>query len=211
MTRESDNHTEHTQRQTLGIVKLATGRPVTVLMLFLAIIIFGWVSFSRLSVNLLPDLSYPTLTVRTELAGAAPQEVEGLITKPIEEAVGTLGGVRKVRSVSRTGQSDVTIEFNWGTDMNTASVDVREKLDILELPLEARRPLLLRFDPGSEPIIRLALGNDAEANLTLDTEALKTLRQYAEDDLKDDLESIDGVAAAKVSGGLEDEIQVVVD
>ncbi len=195
----------------LWIVRIATDRPVTVLMLFLAIIMFGWVSLTRLSVNLLPDLSYPTLTVRTELVGAAPQEVESLVTKPVEEAVGTISGVRQVRSVSRTGQSDVTIVFNWGTDMNLASVDVREKLDVLELPLEARRPLLLRFDPSSEPIMRLAIGFTEENTAALDTEALKELRRFGEDELKDDLESVEGVAAAKVSGGLEDEIQVQVD
>ncbi len=202
----------NTQKQragSLGLVRLATGRPVTVLMLFLAIVMFGYVSLGRLSVNLLPDLSYPTLTVRTELPGAAPQELESLVTKPVEEAVGTIGGVRQVRSVSRTGQSDVTVVFNWGTDMNLASVDVREKLDILELPLEARRPLLLRFDPSSEPIMRLALGETDASMMT--NERLKRLRQVAEDDIKDDFESVDGVAAAKVSGGLEDEVQIVVD
>ena len=200
-----------TQTRGLWIVRKATERPVTILMLFLAIVMFGWVSLSRLAVNLLPDLSYPTLTVRTELVGAAPQEVESLITKPVEEAVGTISGVRQVRSVSRTGQSDVTVEFNWGTDMHLASVDVREKLDILELPLEARRPLLLRFDPSSEPVMRIAVGLSEDADIVLDSRRLKDWRQFAEDDLKDDFESIEGVAAAKVSGGLEDEVQVQVD
>ncbi|MFK8053283.1 MAG: efflux RND transporter permease subunit [Woeseiaceae bacterium] len=203
--------TQPSGSRSLWVVRMATERPVTILMLFLAIVMFGWVSLSRLAVNLLPDLSYPTLTVRTELVGAAPQEVESLVTKPVEEAVGTISGVRQVRSVSRTGQSDVTVEFNWGTDMNLASVDVREKLDVLMLPLESRRPLLLRFDPSSEPIVRLALGLTEDAEETINNETLKTWRQYAEDDLKDDFESIDGVAAAKVSGGLEDEVQVQVD
>ncbi|MEM6807768.1 MAG: efflux RND transporter permease subunit [Pseudomonadota bacterium] len=202
---------ERTARDGLWIVRKATERPVTVLMLFVAIIMFGYVSLTRLSVNLLPDLSYPTLTVRTELTGAAPQEIESLVTKPVEEAVGTISGVRQVRSVSRTGQSDVIVEFNWGTDMNLASVDVREKLDILELPLEARRPLLLRFDPSSEPVMRIAVGPENESAIPLDVDTLKTLRQFGEDDLKDQLESVEGVAAAKVSGGLEDEIQVRVD
>ncbi|MEN7342756.1 MAG: efflux RND transporter permease subunit [Pseudomonadota bacterium] len=196
--------------KSLWVVRKATERPVTILMLFLAIVMFGTVSLGRLAVNLLPDLSYPTLTVRTELTGAAPQEIESLISKPIEEAVGTISGVRQVRSVSRTGQSDVTVEFNWGTDMNLASVDVREKLDILMLPLEARRPLLLRFDPSSEPIIRLAFGNESDG-LVVDNQTLKDWRQFAEDDLKDDFESIAGIAAAKVSGGLEDEVQIQVD
>lgn len=198
----------------MRLVDKATERPVTVLMFFIAVALFGAVSLSRLDVNLLPDLSYPTLTVRTELTGAAPQEIESLLSKPIEEAVGIIKNVRQVRSVSRSGQSDVVIEFLWGTDMNLASVDVREKLDIVTLPLEAKRPLLLRFDPSGEPVMRLALrerAGESEAAPALGEDALKSLRRLAEDELKDDLESVQGVAAVKVSGGLEDEIQVLVD
>ena len=197
----------------MWIVEKATARPVTVTMLFVATAMFGLVSLSRLNVNLLPDLSYPTLTVRTELTGAAPVEVETLLAKPIEEAVGTIKNVREVRSTSRSGRSDVIIEFEWGTDMNLASVDVREKLDILTLPLEADRPLLLRFDPSSEPIVRLALTKTAESatERTPDASQLKRLRRLAEDDLKDELDGAPGVAAVKVSGGLEDEIQIFID
>ncbi len=189
----------------------ATERPVTVAMFFVAIVMFGLVSLSRLKTNLLPDLSYPTLTVRTELAGAAPVEIESLLTKPIEEAVGTVKGVSQVRSTSRTGRSDVTIQFAWGADMNLASVDVREKLDILFLPLEATRPLLLRFDPSSEPVMRLTLAPSTQEQIEVTENQLKTLRRLAEDDLKDDLEGVAGVAAVKVSGGLDEEIQVTVD
>ena len=83
-------------------------------MFTVAVVLFGIVSLSRLKVNLLPDISYPTVTIRTELTGAAPVEIENLLTKPIEEAVGVIRNVRLVRSVSRTGQSDVTLEFLWG-------------------------------------------------------------------------------------------------
>ncbi len=178
-----------------------------------AIILFGVVSLSRLNVNLLPDISYPTLTVRTELTGAAPIEIENLLTKPIEEAVGVIRNVRLVRSVSRTGQSDVTIEFLWGSDMDIAGVDVREKIDIIELPLEAERPLLLRFDPSSEPIMRLGLlQKSADGSVSIATEdQLKALRRLAEDRIKNDLEAEEGTAAVKVSGGLEDEIEIRVD
>ena len=134
----------------MRLVDIATERRVTIAMFVVAILLFGAVSLSRLKLNLLPDLSYPTLTVRTELTGGAPLEIENLLTKPIEEAVGVIKNVRLVRSVSRSGQSDVVLEFVWGTDMDIAGVDVREKLDLLELPLEASRPLLLRFDPSSE-------------------------------------------------------------
>ena len=182
-------------------------------MFMVAIVLFGMVSLSRLKLNLLPDISYPTITVRTELTGAAPIEVENLLTKPIEEAVGVIRNVRLVRSVSRSGQSDVTLEFLWGTDMDVAGVDVREKLDILFLPLEASRPLLLRFDPSSEPIMRLGLLYKDEADSRQDSpEAqLKALRRLAEDRIKNDLEAEEGTAAVKVSGGLEDEIEIRVD
>ena len=192
------------------LIEIATERRVTIVMLMTAIVLFGLVSLSRLKLNLLPDIAYPTLTVRAELTGAAPIEIENLLTKPIEEAVGVVRNVRLVRSVSRSGQADVTIEFLWGTDMDIAGVDVREKLDILFLPLEASRPMLLRFDPSSEPIIRLGLLRK-EGSADGDEADLKALRRLAEDRIKTDLEAEEGTAAVKVSGGLEDEIQIRVD
>ncbi len=196
------------------LIEIATERRVTIVMFTVAVILFGMVSLSRLKVNLLPDISYPTVTVRTELTGAAPADVENLLTKPIEESVGVIRNVRQVRSVSRSGQSDVTLEFLWGTDMDVAGVDVREKVDILDLPLEASRPLLLRFDPSSEPIMRLGLlrKEGADTGVEDSSEAnLKALRRLAEDRIKNDLEAEEGTAAVKVSGGLEDEIQIQVD
>ena len=199
----------------MRLVDIATERRVTIVMFTVAILLFGAVSLSRLKVNLLPDLSYPTITIRTELTGAAPLEIENLLTKPIEEAVGVIKNVRTVRSVSRSGQSDVTLEFIWGTEMDIAGVDVREKLDILELPLEADRPLLLRFDPSSEPIQRLAFVDSEDAPQRSDAAEqsmrLRQLRRFAEDNLKNDLEGVEGTAAVKVSGGYEDEIQILVD
>ena len=195
------------------LIELATERRVTIVMLMVAIVLFGMVSLSRLKLNLLPDISYPTVTVRTEFTGAAPVEIENLITKPIEEAVGVVRNVRLVRSVSRSGQSDVTVEFLWGTDMDIAGVDVREKVDVLSLPLEAERPLLLRFDPASEPIMRLGLlyKEDSSAEDESPEVRLKSLRRLAEDRIKTELEAQQGTAAVKVSGGLEDEIQIRVD
>jgi len=195
----------------MKLIDLATERRVTIAMFTIAIVLFGFVSLARLKVNLLPDLSYPTLTVRTELTGTAPLEVENLLTKPIEEVVSVIKNVRQVRSVSRPGQSDVTIEFLWGTDMDVAGVEVREKLDVLELPLEASRPLLLRFDPSNEPIQRLAFMDKEATGPADDPLQLRALRRFAEDQLKNDLEAIEGTAAVKVSGGLEDEIQILVD
>ena len=193
----------------MGLVQVAARRRITVLMVTLAILLFGGVSLSRLKVNLLPDLSYPTITIRTSLPGSAPLEVENLLSKPIEEAVGIIKNVRQVRSISRSGQSDVVLEFLWGTDMDFAGVDVREKIDLIDLPDEAQRPLLLRFDPANEPIMRLALTGAADTDG--DGATLKQLRTLADEELKNALESVEGTAAVKASGGLEEEIQVLVD
>src|SRR5438445_7905139 len=142
----------------MNIVELATRRRVTVGMVTLTFVLFGGIARFGLKVNLLPDLSYPTLTVRTEYEGAAPMEIENLISQPVEEAIGVVKNLRKIHSVSRTGQSDVILEFAWGTNMDQAGLDVRDKLDILQLPLEAKKPVLLRFNPSTDPIMRLSHG-----------------------------------------------------
>lgn len=191
-----------------NLVEFSTRRRVTVAMVTISFLLFGLIALSNLKVNLLPDLSYPTLTVRTEYAGAAPAEIETLISEPVEEAVGVVKGLRKLKSVSRTGQSDVVLEFAWGTDMDQASLEVRDKMEGLQLPLEAEPPVLLRFNPSTAPILRIALSaksdDDPLRQLTL-------LRRYADEDLKKQLEPVEGVAAVKVGGGLEDEIQVLID
>ena len=138
----------------MKIIEVSVRRRVTIAMFTLAILLFGFVSFLRLRINLLPELSYPTLTIRTEYPGAAPAEIENLISKPIEEVVGVVKNVNRVSSISRSGQSDVLLEFAWGTDMDYAGLDVREKLDVLELPLDVNRPTILRFDPSLDPIMR---------------------------------------------------------
>ena len=141
----------------MKIIDISTRRRVTIAMFTLAVVLFGVVSFSRLKINLLPELTYPTLTIRTEYPGAAPAEIENLISKPIEEILGVVKNVNRVSSISRSGQSDVVLEFEWGTNMDYAGLDVREKLDALELPLEVNRPAILRFDPSLDPIMRFGL------------------------------------------------------
>jgi len=186
----------------MGIVGFSLRRRVTVSMAAVALLLFGFVAFRRLPINLLPDLSYPSLTVETKLPGAAPAEVEALVTRPIEEVVGVVSGVRRLGSVSRPGLSQVTLEFGWGRNMDFASIDVREKLDTVILPRQAEKPVLLRFDPANDPVVRLFLTGDAD---------LYKLRYVAEELLKKDLESTAGVAAIKIGGGYEDEIQVQID
>lgn len=199
----------------MNLIDVAVKRPVTVWMFTLAVLLFGFVSLSRLSLNLLPELSYPTLTIRTDYVGAAPGEIEQLVTKPIEEAVGVVKGVRKVVSASKAEQSDVVLEFEWGTEMDMASLEVREKLDVLFLPLDVKRPLLLRFNPSLDPIMRFGLGatDDAEQSsvVEMDIATMKRIRTFAEEDIKRKLESVEGVASVRIGGGLENEVQVLIN
>ena len=156
----------------------------------------------RLSVELFPDISYPSLTVQTEFPNTAPEEVEYLVTRPVEEVVGVLPGLETIHSVSRSGISEVTLEFDWDSDMDLLSMEIREKLDRLVLPEDAESPIVLRFDPSLDPILRVALSGDGP---------LTELRDFAERRLKQSIETVKGVASATVHGGLEKEIQIEVD
>jgi HAE1 family hydrophobic/amphiphilic exporter-1 len=186
----------------VSLVGFSTRRPVTIFVLWLATVVFGTVAYNELAVDLLPEISYPSLTVRTEYEGAAPAEVETLITKPVENAVGVVRNVVEVASSSRANISEVTLEFQWGTNMDSASLDVRERLDVLDPPDDAGRPILLRYDPSLDPIMRIGLYGD---------EDLIRLRLLAEQDVKRLLERVEGVAAVLVNGGLEEEIHVEID
>ncbi|MCC7633560.1 efflux RND transporter permease subunit [Stenotrophomonas rhizophila] len=206
------HHGDRPGAQGGGLVEFATRRRVTIAMCTVTLMLFGVIALGNLKVNLLPDLSYPTLTVRTEYTGAAPTEIETLISEPVEEAVGVVKNLRKLKSVSRTGQSDVVLEFAWGTNMDQASLEVRDKMEALNLPLEAKAPVLLRFNPSTAPIMRLVISAKADASSDADAvRQLTQLRRYADEDLKKKLEPVLGVAAVKVGGGLEDEIQVDID
>jgi HAE1 family hydrophobic/amphiphilic exporter-1 len=185
-----------------ALITYAVHHRVTMLMVTAAAVLFGIVSLGRLPVQLLPDLNYPTLTVQTELPDAGPSEVENLVTRPLEEAVGVVPGVRRISSTSESGLSEIVLEFGWGTDMDFAALDVREKIDLISLPDEAKAPALLRYDPSLDPVLRLGLSGDANPIL---------LRYLAEHVVKKDLESLPGVAAAKVVGGLTEEVHVDVD
>ncbi|MGD9253232.1 MAG: efflux RND transporter permease subunit, partial [Holophagae bacterium] len=184
-------------------------RPVAILMVFLATVVFGFFSFLRLPVSLMPELSYPTLTVRTEYPGAAPEEVENDVSRPIEEALGVVGGLRRISSISRAGVSDVVLEFSWGIEMTEAIQDTLEKLDLVFLPDEAERPLILRFDPTLDPVLELSLSG--EGVQFEGDEGLRRLRRLSELQIKRALEPIKGVAAVRVRGGLEEEIHVLVE
>ena len=188
-------------------MKFIVDRPVAVFMLFLAAAVFGLVSYDQLPLDLMPDLSYPTLTVRTEYPGAAPEEVETQVSQPLEEALSTSDGLVGIQSRSRAEQSDVVLEFDWGTEMAAASQGVRERLQTTWLGDDIDRPLILHYDPSLDPILRIALSTTADSELTGDA-ALFQLRELAEQELKRELESLDGVAAVRVRGGLERQVLI---
>ncbi|NOR15109.1 MAG: MMPL family transporter, partial [Candidatus Aminicenantes bacterium] len=186
----------------MNLVKFSINRPVTIFMFTVAALIFGFISYSRLTLNLLPSISYPTLTIKTEYPGTAPSEIENIISKPIEETCGVVDNVMRISSVSRAELSEVTVEFAWHTNMDFATLKLREKLDLLRLPVGALKPVILRYDPNQEPIMKLGLTGDAE---------LSRIRYIAEREVKQAIESIEGVAACSISGGLEDEIHIDLD
>ena len=188
----------------MKLSKAAIERPVTTSMFFIAVILLGFVSLRELSVDLLPDISYPRLSVVTNYPGVAPEEMETLVTAPLEAAVSRIPGLRRVESVSKEGVATMTLEFNWGTNMDFTLLHAREKLDAARdlLPEDAENPTIVTLDPQSKPIIVLALSADR---------SLLELKEFAEELVKPRLEQIEGIGSAEITGGVEREIQVEVD
>ncbi|KIG16168.1 RND multidrug efflux transporter [Enhygromyxa salina] len=200
-----------TRLRSMDRLRFTVTRPVAVLMVFFAVIVFGLFSARMLPVNLMPDISYPKLTVRTEYEGAAPAEVENDVARPLEEVLGVVTGVTQISSVSRAGYADVILEFTWDTPMSEANQDVLEKLDLIKpnLPDDIKTPLILRYDPSLDPVLVLSLVGEGEAYEGL--AGLKSLRRVADREVRRLLEPVDGVASVKVRGGLEEEIHVDLD
>ncbi|MEE8395153.1 MAG: efflux RND transporter permease subunit, partial [bacterium] len=197
-----DKPTEQPPAPTFSPFAHAIRRPVAVTMVALAVAVFGLVAYSRLPVALMPRFSHPTLTIRTEYPGSAPEEVEQFVTAPLEKALSIVSGLIEVRSLSLAGLSEVVLNFQWGTDLGLALLEVREKLDRLRLPDEVGKPLLLRFNPEESPILRLALLGDFP---------LTRLRDVAENDLKPLLQTLPGVAFVQIGGGAPPEVAVELD
>ena len=188
----------------MSIPRLAIQRPVTMFMLSGVIILLGMLALFRLPVDLMPDVSYPSLTVRVGYAGVGPLEIEELITRPIEQAMSAVAGLERLESTSSEGSSRVTLNFAWGTDLNEAADDVRNRLDRVRgrLPLEAEAPIMFKFDANTFPIMGVGVeGVDAEFDRV-------ALREMAEHDLSPRLERVPGVASVSVEGGLRRQIHV---
>lgn len=188
----------------MSLSELSIRRPVFVLMVISALLVLGLISYGRLPVELFPSVQFPFVTVITTYPGAGPEEVQTLITEPIEEQVSSLTNVRRVFSTSAEGSSIVGIEFNLGTALDGATADVRQRVDLVKggLPRDARDPTVQKFDFSTFPIMFLGMGGQRSGF---------ELRQLAEDVVKPRLERVPGVAAVGISGGRTREIRVEVD
>jgi HAE1 family hydrophobic/amphiphilic exporter-1 len=188
----------------MSVASLSVNRPVTVLMIFLGVILLGLISWAKLPQELFPSITYPQITVVTSYENAAPEEIESLITKIVEEAVGTVNNVKRISSVSKEGSSLVMVEFNWGTNMDFAALNVREKVDLIKerLPREAKDPVVMKYNPFDLPVANLAVTGPMTP---LD------LREMCRKYVKDAIEKVEGVASATITGGEEREILVEID
>ncbi|HOX27891.1 MAG TPA: efflux RND transporter permease subunit [bacterium] len=182
----------------------AVRKPVSTLMGILAVLMVGFVVLPRLPIDFLPNIERNTISVSTRYEGAGPQEIERLITEPIERAVSTVNNVKHINSTSREGSSNVRIEFNWGTDMAEAMNYVRDKVSVAKrsLPDDAEDPVISKFDFSMLPILQLTITGNMP---TVD------LKDYVENELRYRLEQIEGVASVDISGGETREIHVYID
>ncbi|TFG91402.1 MAG: efflux RND transporter permease subunit, partial [Syntrophobacterales bacterium] len=188
----------------MTIPEFSVKRRITITMLILIITLFGLISVSNLGLDLLPDLEFPFVSIITTYDGVGSEEIETLITKPIEESVATVEGIKKVTSVTVEGISSVYCEFQWGTNLDFAAQDVREKLSWITdfLPEDADSPMVLKFNVSDMPILEYGV---------IGMENTKLLRDYIDDVMKPRLEKLEGIASVFVFGGKEREIQILTD
>ena len=188
----------------MRISRFAVHRPIFTIMVVLIAVILGVISLIRLPVDLMPDISYPTLSISCDYENASPEEIEELITRPIEEAMSAVPGAEEVSSISMEGRGTVRVTFSWGTDLDAAANDIRDRLDrvIPHLPDDADRPRLQKFDLANFPILILGVSSKLDP---------VQLRLIIEDQVKYRLERVPGVAALDIWGGLEREIHVNIE
>jgi len=185
----------------MSIPRIAIHRPVTMFMLSAVIVMLGAISLTKLPVDLMPEFAAPVITVNTTYANVGPLEIEELITRPIEQSVSAVAGITRVDSSSREGQSNVRLNFAWGTNLDAAADDVRSRLDRVRgrLPEEADPPIIFKADSNAFPIMQIGVEGDYDP---------VTLRELAENDLSPRLERAPGVAAVTINGGLRRQIHV---
>lgn len=185
----------------MKIPELAVGRPITVYMITSVIVLLGAISFSRLPVDLMPEMQNPTLTVRAEYPGVAPQEMENMVTRPLESALSSAPGIYRLTSTSSEGSSNVRVQFDWGVNIDEATNEIRTRIDRVRgaLPEGVEPPTIFKFDTSQFPIMYLGVSSDMDP---------RDLRTLLEKDIQPRIERIPGVAAVDIRGGLRREIHV---
>lgn len=185
----------------LGLIALAVRRPIGVAVVCAAICVLGWIAVTRLPVDLLPEVDYPRISIITNYPGVGPEEIENLLTRPIEQAVSTIDGVTEITAESAEGMSRVQLQFEWGANLDSAVNDVRAQLDRQRaaLPEDAEQPVVLKFDISATPIATLGLSGSGDP---------RRLRQLADEILTRRLERTPGIASVEVRGGRVREIRV---
>lgn len=189
----------------MNLPELSIRRPVTILMCCLVAILLGAISFVRLPVDLMPEIVYPTLSVRAEYPGVAPEEMENLVARPLEEAFAAAPGVEEINSSSSEGRTNVRVLFTHGTNLDEAANELRQRLDRRRssLPEDMEPPVMYKFDLSQFPIMFLTVAAD-----NMDP---KQLRDFVEKQIQYRLERVPGVAQFTVRGGLLREIHVDLD
>ena len=188
----------------MKISDIALKRPVTTVMIVLLLVLLGGIGFMRLNLDMFPSMTYPGAAIIMDYDGVGPEEVENMVTRPLESAVSTVTNIETVDSVSSRGQSVVVAQFNWGTDMDMAVMDMRENIDLYSewFPDEAGNPMIVKFDPSLMPIMQLGVSGDTD---------LASLKRIIEDRVNPRLERLEGVASVNLTGGTEREILIVFD
>lgn len=189
----------------MNLPKISISRPIFMTCVTIAIVVIGWASFKSMSVDLYPDVSIPVVTVQTIYAGAGPSEIETLVSRPIEEEVSTISGIKRLTSKSLEGTSQVIVEFNSSVDVKHAEQEVRDKVNVAKakLPTEVEDPVIKRFDPADTPILLVSLTAKGLGDAAL--------FDIADQFLKPRLEQVSNVGAIEILGGREREIHVLLD
>ena len=185
----------------MNLTALCIRRPVATYMVALIVMILGAISFLKIPVDLMPEITFPSVTISTSYDNVGPLEIETLISEPVEKAVSSVEGVEKVTSVSVEGRSQVRVSFSWGRDLEGAVSDIRSKIDRIrdDLPEDAEAPVISKYDVNASPV--MFIGISGQMNPV-------ALRRLVEDEVQYRLERVPGVAAADIRGGLEREIHV---
>ncbi|MFN8673378.1 MAG: efflux RND transporter permease subunit [Candidatus Sericytochromatia bacterium] len=199
-----ENQEPKEKNNSFNISEVAIKRPVSTIMLMLTLIILGVISYDKLDVEYYPNMAYPTVSISTDYTGASPEEIESIISKPLEDAVSGISGVNHIRSISTKGVSNVNIEFKLEKDIKDAANEVREKVALIRkrLPREIDDPIVARVDPDAAPIINYAV----EAPIPL-----VELTDYVRNKIIIKLQQVDGIAQIDILGGQEREVQVQLD